>query len=62
MMSTFENIKGIKGVKNDGKTTLLERLLLKMLTGIAGMFIHIVNMLIHVAKLKKEELTDPVSF
>ncbi len=62
MMSIFENIRGIKGVKNHDKTTLLERLLLKMVIGIASMFIQIVIMLIYVMKLKKEDLTNPVGF
>ena len=62
MMSIIENIKGIKGVKNHEKMTLLERLLLKKFIGIASMFIQIVIMLIHVAKLKKEVLTNPVNF
>ena len=62
MMSIFENIKGIKGVKNDEKTTLLERLLLKMTYKNAIMFNHLVNMFFHKSKLKKEVLTDSVSF
>ncbi len=53
-MSIIENIKGIKGVNNHEKTTLLERLLLKLFIGIARILTHIVNKLIHVAKLKKE--------
>ncbi len=62
MMSIFENIKGIRGVKNHEKTTLLERMTLKMVYKNAIMFNHIVKMFFHKSKLKKEVLTDPVSF
>ena len=61
-MSIVENIKGIKGVKNHEKTTLLERLLLKMVYKIVNMFYHVVKMFFHKSKLKKEVLTDPVNF
>jgi len=44
---------GYKGGEKHKKTTLLERLLLKKFIGIASMFIQIVIMLIHVAKLKR---------
>lgn len=57
-MSTFENIKGIKGVKNHDT----ERMTLKMCYNNAIMFNHIVKMLLQVSKLKKEVLADPVSF
>lgn len=62
MMSIFENIRGIKGVKNDDKTTLLERLLLKTTYKKTIMFNHLVNMFFHKSKLKKEVLTDSVNF
>lgn len=61
-MSIVENMKGIKGVKNHKKTTLLERLLLKMVYEIVNMFNLIVKMLLHAFKLKKEVLANPVSF
>ena len=62
IMSIFINRIGIKGVKNHEKTTLLERLLLKMVYEIVNMFYLIVKMVLQIAKLKKEVLTDPVSF
>jgi len=62
MMSIFKNIKGIKGVIGHDKITLLERLLLKIVCKNAIMFNHIVKMYLHETKLKKEDLTTPVSF
>lgn len=52
----------MKQAKKQGKITLAERLLLKLVYKIASIFTTIVKMLIHILKLKKEELADPVDF
>jgi hypothetical protein len=44
--------------ENDSKKTLPEHLTLKMLTGIDNMLIHVVNILFHVSRLKKEEIAS----
>jgi len=51
-----------KGVKNHEKTTQIERLLLKIVYKIVNMFYLIVKMVLQISKLKKEVLTNPVSF
>jgi len=61
-LSIAGNIKGLKRVIIGENITLLERLLLKMVCNIDRIFTYIVKMIIHILKLNKEELTDPVIF
>ena len=61
-MSIIAHKNGIEGLKNACKTTQIELMTLKMFIGIARMFTQIVQMFIHVAKLKKEDLTNPTTF
>jgi len=61
-MSIVGNMKGLTRVEIGEKTTLLERLLLKMVYKIDRIFTYIVKMIIHILKLKKEDLTDLVNF
>jgi len=62
MTSNSETKGGIKGVKRHEKTTLLERLLLKMVCIIYNMFYHVVKLVLQSLKLKKEVLADLVNF
>ena len=49
-------------MKRHEKTTLLERLLLKMVCIIYNMFYHVVKIVLQSLKLKKEVLADLVNF
>lgn len=51
-----------KGMKNHEKTTLLERMTLKMVYKIVNMFYLIVKMFLQISKLKKEVLADLTTF